>query len=295
MDASQSAHFEANPPVTQGEDAGIAVRVVTRIAELPADQWNALAGDSPFLNHAFLDALETTGCVGRHIGWEPVHLALFRGDTLAAAMPLYVKHHSWGEFVFDWAWASAYERQGLRYYPKLVACVPFSPVPGARLLASNDADRALLLQAALKLTHDLEFSSFHLLFPTEPDHAAIQATPMAHRTGFQFHWNNAGYADFDAFLAELAHDKRKKIRQERKRLEAAGITFRWVGGADSSDADWDHFWNCYADTYARHRSEPHLNPEFFQALRTRLPQHVVLILADRHGEPVAASFCLKDG
>ncbi|MBN8766513.1 MAG: GNAT family N-acetyltransferase [Thiobacillus sp. SCN 64-317] len=283
-------HFEANP-----SDAEAVIRVISRIAELPADAWNALAGDSPFLQHAFLHALEATGCVGPDIGWEPAHLALFRNGRLDAAMPLYVKHHSWGEFVFDWSWADAYRRQGLNYYPKLVCCVPFSPVPGPRLLAGNDADRTMLVETALELTRELGLSSFHILFPTAPDHAVLEALPLMHRSGFQFHWNNAGYADFDAFLAALTHDKRKKIRQERKKLARLGVTFRWVEGRDSRDADWDHFFRCYADTYARHRSEPHLNRAFFATLRKTLPDNLVLIIADRHGEPVACSFCMKDG
>lgn len=288
-------HFEAKPPATEAEAADTVIRVVTRIAELPADAWNALAGDSPFVQHAFLHALEATGCVGAEIGWEPVHLALFRGDRLEAAMPLYVKHHSWGEFVFDWAWADAYRRHGLAYYPKLVCCAPFSPVPGPRLLARNDADRATLIQAALKLTRDLNCSSFHILFPTEADHAALNALPLLHRSGFQFHWNNADYTRFDDFLAALTHDKRKKIRQERKKLDTLGVTFRWVEGAASSDADWDHFYRCYADTYARHRSEPHLNRAFFAKLRETMPDNLLLIIADKDGEPVACSFCIKDG
>ena len=265
------------------------------MSDFPADTWNALAGDSPFLQHAFLDALETTGCVGADIGWEPVHLALFRDGRLDAAMPLYVKHHSWGEFVFDWAWADAYRRHGLDYYPKLVCCAPFSPVPGPRLLATNDADRAALIQAALKLTHDSGCSSFHLLFPAAPDQAALASSGLLHRSGFQFHWSNAGYATFDDFLAALTHDKRKKIRQERKKLAALGVTFRWVEGRDSTDADWDHFLRCYADTYARHRSEPHLNRAFFMALRETMPDKLLLVIADRDGEPVACSFCMRDG
>jgi len=288
-------HFEAKPPATEAEAAEPVIRVVTRIAELPADAWNALAGDSPFVQHAFLHALEVTGCVGAEIGWEPVHLALFRGDRLEAAMPLYVKHHSWGEFVFDWAWADAYRRHGLTYYPKLVCCAPFSPVPGPRLLARNDTDRTTLIQAALKLTRDLNCSSFHILFPTEADHAALNALPLLHRSGFQFHWNNAGYASFDDFLAALTHDKRKKIRQERKKLNTLGVTFRWVEGAASTDADWDHFYRCYADTYARHRSEPHLNRAFFANLRETMPDNLLLIIADKDGEPVACSFCIQDG
>ncbi|HEY0663700.1 MAG TPA: GNAT family N-acetyltransferase, partial [Thiobacillaceae bacterium] len=286
-------HFEAKP--SDAEAAQAAIRVVPRIADLPACEWNALAGDSPFLQHAFLDALENTGCVGADVGWEPVHLALFRDGRLEAAMPLYVKHHSWGEFVFDFGWADAYRRHGLNYYPKLVCCVPFSPVPGPRLLALNDADRATLIQAALQLTRDLNCSSLHVLFPTEPDHKALGATGMLHRSGFQFHWFNQGYASFDDFLAALTHDKRKKIRQERKKLASLGVTFRWVEGADGTDADWNFFYRCYADTYARHRSEPHLNRAFFAALRDAMPENLLLIVADRDGEPTACSFCMKDG
>jgi predicted N-acyltransferase len=292
MEARQNAHSEANP--LDAEAAESLIRVVPRMADLDPAAWDALAGDSPFLRHAFLHALETTGCVGAEIGWEPVHLGLFRNGKLEAAMPLYVKHHSWGEFVFDWAWADAYRRHGLHYYPKLVCCVPFSPVPGPRLLASNDADRATLIEAALKLTQDLGFSSFHILFPTEPDHAALQTAPMLHRSGFQFHWNNAGYSSFDDFLSALTHDKRKKIRQERKKLHKLGVTFRWVEGRDSTDADWDHFLRCYADTYARHRSDPHLNRAFFANLRASMPDNLVLIMADRNGMPIASSFCVKD-
>ncbi|MHB1352871.1 MAG: GNAT family N-acetyltransferase [Thiobacillus sp.] len=296
METPQNAHSEAKPPATEA-----VIRVVTRIATLSAEAWNALAGDSPFVQHAFLDALETSGCVDASIGWEPVHLALFRDGRLDAAMPLYVKHHSWGEFVFDWAWADAYRRQGLDYYPKLVCCVPFSPVAGPRLLARSDEDRAALLAAAQKLARDLGASSFHVLFPGEADHAALAASPLLHRTGFQFHWhasaegNKAGYASFDDFLAALTHDKRKKIRQERKKLAGLGIRFRWVEGRQSGDADWDFFYRCYADTYARHRSEPHLNRAFFATLREKTPDSLLLIIAERDHVPVACSFCMKDG
>lgn len=300
MEARENVHFEANPPDAEATavDApvttGPVVRVVTRMAELDAGAWDALAGESPFVRHAFLAALEATDCVGAHIGWEPVHLALFRDGVLAAAMPLYVKHHSWGEFVFDWAWADAYRRHGLHYYPKLVCCAPFSPVPGPRLLATNDADRQTLIQAALKLTHDSGCSSFHLLFPGEADQAVLHAAPMLHRSGFQFHWHNAGYASFDDFLAALTHDKRKKIKQERRKLANLGVSFRWVEGTESTDADWDHFLRCYADTYARHRSDPHLNRAFFMALRETMPDNLLLVIADRDGIPVACSFCMKD-
>ena len=292
METRQNTHFEAKP--ADAEAANTVIRVIPRMADLDPAAWDALAGDSPFVQHAFLHALETTGCVGPDTGWEPVHLALFRNGQLDAAMPLYVKHHSWDEFVFDWAWADAYRRHGLNYYPKLVCCVPFSPVPGARLLAKNDADRAALIQAALKLTRDLNFSSFHILFPTELDHAALNATPLMHRSAFQFHWQNAGYAHFEDFLAAMKHDKRKKIHQERKKLDKLGVTFRWVEGRDSLDADWDHFYRCYADTYARHRSEPRLSRAFFAELRINMPDNLVLIIADKNGMPIACSFCIKD-
>lgn len=292
MKARQNAHSEAKPSDAEADKPQ--VRVVTRMAEFDAAEWDALAGSSPFVRHTFLDALETTGCVDASLGWEPVHLALFRGGVLAAAMPLYVKHHSWGEFVFDFSWADAYRRQGLRYYPKLVCCVPFSPVPGPRLLARNDADRATLVDAALALTRDLGCSSLHILFPHAPDQAVLQTTPLAHRSGFQFHWHNTGYASFDDFLAALTHDKRKKIRQERKKLTNLGVTFRWIEGRASAEADWDFFYRCYADTYARHRSEPHLNRAFFAALRETMPENLLLIVADRDGVPTACSFCMKD-
>jgi predicted N-acyltransferase len=289
----QNAHSEAT--AADAEAAPDRIRVVPRIADLDAAAWDALTDGSPCVAHAFLAALERTGCVGTAIGWEPVHLALFRDGHLAAAMPLYLKHHSWGEFVFDWSWADAYRRQGLAYYPKLVCCVPFSPVPGPRLLAHDDGDRAVLLDAARALVRDLNCSSFHVLFPGAPDHDALAAAGMLHRTGFQFHWHNAGYADFDAFLAALTHDRRKKIRQERKKLASLGVTFRWIEGAQSRDADWAFFYRCYADTYARHRSEPHLNRAFFEALRSSIPDSLLLIVAERHGVPIACSFCLKDG
>ena len=154
MEARQNAHFEAKPSDAEATDT--VIRVIPRMADLDPAAWDALAGDSPFVQHAFLHALETTGCVGPDIGWEPIHLALFRNGMLEAAMPLYVKHHSWGEFVFDWAWADAYRRHGLNYYPKLVCCVPFSPVPGPRLLAKNDDDRAMLIQAARHHAHDAD-------------------------------------------------------------------------------------------------------------------------------------------
>jgi predicted N-acyltransferase len=300
MQSTENAHFEAKPDDTEVKPQA-EIRVVTTMSGFDEADWNALTQGSALLRHSFLHALETSGCVGADIGWEPIHLGLFRDGKLAAAMPLYVKHHSWGEFVFDFAWADAYRRQGLRYYPKLVNCVPFSPVPGPRLLAHNDTDKRALIDAAQQLTHELGFSSFHSLFPTAPDQAALGATQLLHRSGFQYHWDsrpsgcNVDYASFDAFLAEMTHDKRKKIRQERRKLETLGVRFRWVEGTISTPADWDFFMRCYADTYARHRSEPHLNRAFFDQLIATQPETVLLIIAERDGVPVACSLCLMDG
>jgi len=254
----------------------------------PAD-WNALAGDDPFLSHAYLHALHETGCATPATGWAPQYLLLHRAGRLAAAMPLYLKSHSYGEYVFDWAWADAYARHGLEYYPKLLGAVPFTPVPGPRLLASNDADRAVLARGALALARELEVSSLHCLFPPEADAAALVAAGGLVRKGVQFHWHNAGYADFEAFLASLNHDKRKKIRQERRRVRETGVTFDAVPGRAATDADWRYFARCYDDTYRRHHSTPYLNLDFFRALAAAMPDNLVLFLGRRGGSPVCAS------
>lgn len=295
MHSTENAHFEAKPDDTEAPMTA-EIRIVTQMSGFIQADWNALAGDSALLRHSFLHALEATGCVGADIGWEPIHLGLFRNGKLAAAMPLYVKHHSWGEFVFDFAWADAYRRQGLRYYPKLVNCVPFSPVPGARILGNNDADKAALVRAALQLTRELGFSSFHSLFPAESDQAVLSQPDLQllRRTGFQYHWHNDGYKSFDNFLAAMTHNKRKKIRQERRKLADTGIRFRWVTGNKSTAADWDFFERCYTDTYARHRSEPHLNRAFFDQLCATQPETMLLIIAERDGATVACSFNLMD-
>ena len=199
------------------------VRLFDVIADIPATAWDALHDGQPSLRHAYLDTLERTGCVGPGTGWLPRHATLWRDGMLIAAMPLYEKHHSYGEYVFDWAWADAYARHGLAYYPKWLAAVPFTPVPGARLLAVDDHARATLLHAVLELAQASGGSSFHLLLPTSTEAAGLRAAGLLMRQGVQFHWRNHGYADFGAFLASLNHDKRKKIRQERSRGAAHGL------------------------------------------------------------------------
>jgi uncharacterized protein len=271
------------------------IRVAGTIAEIDPAHWNALAGQQPFLRHEFLWALEQSGCVSRRTGWLPQHLALWRKGRLQGVMPLYLKLHSYGEYVFDGSWAQAYHQHGLDYYPKLVSAVPFTPVPGPRLLAASAEDRAILLAGALQLAAELEASSLHCLFPDAGQAGEMQAHGLLLRSGVQFHWNNRGYADFDDYLRGMRADKRKKIRQERRRVAEAGIAFEFLDGKAASAAHWAFFQSCYEATYRAHRSTPYLNLEFFLALAARLPEQLLLVIAHRGGVPIAAALNLQDG
>ena len=266
------------------------IQVVDSLASIPASEWDALAGKNPLLSHAFLHALHESGSASTETGWAPCHLTLWRDSRLAAAMPLYLKSHSYGEYVFDWAWADAYERHGLRYYPKLLNAVPFTPVTGPRLLASNDADRRVLVDAALKFARDTGVSSLHCLFPAGPEVAAFESAGLMLRASVQFHWRNEGFSDFDGFLARMNHDKRKKIRQERRKVRDAGIEFRWLRGREATQADWQFFVECYNRTYQAHHSSPYLNLDFFLRLAQTMPDRLLLILGYRDGLPVASAF-----
>jgi hypothetical protein len=266
------------------------LRVVESLAGVPAEQWNALAGGNPFVSHEFLDALIDTGCAGRRTGWQPRIVLLESENRLAGAMPLFLKAHSYGEYVFDWAWAEAYHRHGLQYYPKLLCAVPFTPVSGPRMLAASDADRARLLAAAQEMAREL--SSLHVLFPNAAEALLLEDRGLMLRRTVQFHWQNAagaGYADFDDFLARMTRHRRKVIRQERRRVREAGVTFRWLRGAEIETAHWEFFERCYRRTYAAHGSSPYLSLEFFLRLGAALPQHTLMVLAERRGRPLAAS------
>jgi predicted N-acyltransferase len=247
-----------------------------------------------FLRHDFLAALERHGCVGRGTGWLPEHLCLFDGETLAAAAPLYRKQHSWGEYVFDWAWADAYERHGLRYYPKLVCAVPFTPVSGPRLLARDEAARDALAAALLAHARASRVSSLHVLFPSPRDADLLDARGTMARRGVQFHWRNAGYASFDDFLGSLSQPKRKKIRAERRKVREAGVRFERLAGEAIGDTEWDFFVRCYEATYAAHGSTPYLNRAFFGAIGRAMPEHLLLVRALRDGRPIAASLLVRD-
>src|SRR4051812_24302472 len=233
------------------------VQVTDTLAGIAPAAWNALAGGHPFLRHEFLHALHETGCADEASGWAPRYLTMWQGASLVGAVPLYAKTHSYGEYVFDWAWADAYHRSGLDYYPKFLSAVPFSPVTGPRLLARDRATRSLLARAALQLAG--KASSLHVLFPTEAEAEELKAHGMLLRRSVQFHWENRGYSSFEEFLSQLVSAKRKKIRQERRRVSEAGVTFRRRVGRDIRDEDWSFFTRCYNGTYRAHRSTPYLN------------------------------------
>ncbi|MBY4895554.1 GNAT family N-acetyltransferase [Cupriavidus sp. AU9028] len=216
------------------------------------------------------------------------------GERLAAAMPLYAKDHSYGEYVFDWAWANAYAEHGLPYYPKWLSAVPFTPVQGNRLLADDDEVRTVLLHLALELARQSGLSSLHVLFPEASEAESMREAGMLLRHGVQFHWTNPGYADFEAFLATLSQKKRKNIRAERRRVAEAGIAFRHVAGHDIGEQEWRFFHRCYRQTYREHHSTPYLNLDFFQRIGAAMPQHLLMVIAEREGRPIAASLLVYD-
>jgi hypothetical protein len=273
-------------------------RVLASPLDVPAAQWNALLaaqGVSPFMRHEYLAALHASGSATGRTGWTPQFLGLWRGDALHAACPLYLKAHSYGEYVFDWAWANAYEQHGLAYYPKALVAVPFTPVPGPRLLARDAAARAALVNALLAWCRKSGLSSLHLLFAHEDDVAACAEAGLMLRHTVQFHWSNAGWEDFDGFLASLSQDKRKKIRQERRKVADAGVRFRWSQGTGIAPADWEFFYRCYERTYHEHGNAPYLTRDFFRRMAVSMPEHWLLFIAERGGEPTAASLIAIDG
>ena len=268
-------------------------RIISSLAEIGAQRWDSLlslqAEANPFLSFAFLHALHETGCASEQSGWTPHYLTLWNGDQLEAAMPLYLKWHSYGEYVFDWAWADAYRRHGLEYYPKLLSAIPFTPVTGTRLLARDAAAQAALIEQLQILQADPSISSTHILYPPQAQAETLQAAGFMLRTGVQFHWTNREYADFDDFLATLEHKKRKNIRAERRKVAQAGVRFRHIPGGEASIADWEFFNRCYQRTYALHSSTPYLNLAFFLRLGAGMPQNILLIVAERAGMPIASS------
>ena len=248
---------------------------------------------SPFMQHAYLSAMQTSASAAPETGWTLQVVSLWRdtpeGPTLAAACPLYIKTHSRGEYVFDHAWADAYERHGLAYYPKALVASPFTPVPGSRLLAESQAARQALLANLLALCQTEEIPSLHILFASPQDLQACEQAGLQQRSQVQFHWQNQGWRDFDDFLGSLTQEKRKKIRQERRKVHEAGVTFRAVRGNDMTDQDWALLLRCYQQTYWEHGNAPYLTPAFFEAMRMGMPGNWLLFVAEREGQPIAIS------
>jgi predicted N-acyltransferase len=260
-----------------------------------ADDWNQLlfaqAEPTPFMRLEFLRALHVTHCACPDTGWTPKFFLLEQQGVLQAACVLYIKSNSEGEFVFDWGWARAYQEHGLAYYPKAVCGVPFIPVTGSRLLATSAPARQRLVEVLLAACSQLGLSGLHGLFADAADLAAFQTQGMLLRHTVQFHWTNRlpGYASFDEFLGHLSQDKRKKIRQERRKVADAGVTFRVLQGSDIGPSDWDFFYHCYARTYLEHGNAPYLSRDFFRRMESAMPENWLLFVAERGGAAVASS------
>jgi len=281
------------------------IRVEQAIADIAAEDWDACANPepatyNPFLSHAFLNALEISGCVAPRTGWLPQHLALQdENGAVLGAMPLYLKSHSQGEYVFDYGWAHAYERAGGDYYPKLQSCVPFTPVPGKRLLAAPGANAAAVEEALLgggvELVKRQGASSLHITFLREAEWKAHGSDNFLQRTDQQFHWENQGYESFDDFLANLASRKRKAVRKERREAIAPGITFEHLTGHDITEAHWDAFFEFYQDTGLRKWGRPYLNRTFFSLIGEAMPERILLVMCRRDGELIAGALNLIGG
>lgn len=276
------------------------IRVVEDPGELPAADWDALvetsARPTPFMRHAYLAALHSSGSANASTGWRARFVTLWDRDdkTLQAACPLYVKSHSYGEYVFDWSWAQAYEQHGLAYYPKVVIAVPFTPVPGTRLLARSSEARQALLQAVQDLATEWLVSSVHLLFPDDAEQDAAAQAGWLPRDGVQFHFHNrkadgAPYRDLDDVLQHMQQEKRKKVRQERRKVYAAGVRCECRVGTEIQAEDWAFFYRCYERTYIEHGNPPYLTPDFFAQVAAHAPEHWMMVIAQRGDSPVAAS------
>ncbi|HET7408874.1 MAG TPA: GNAT family N-acetyltransferase [Paracoccaceae bacterium] len=285
----------------------VEIRVVGAMAEIAEADWDACAAPEaadggrpkyPFLTHRFLAALEESGSATARTGWAPHHLVASVDDRVAGVMPLYLKSHSQGEYVFDHAWAHAFERAGGDYYPKLQASVPFTPATGPRLLARPDGPvppetaRAALLQGAVQLAGRHGISSVHVTFCTDDEWRFAGEAGFLQRTDQQFHWLNRGYDSFDAFLDALASRKRKNLRKERAEAISAGVEIEWISGADLRTEHWDAFWRFYQDTGARKWGRPYLTREFFRLAHERFPDEILLVMARRGGRWIAGALNL---
>jgi len=271
----------------------LTLEISDSILQVDAISWDSLVPDIPILSHAFLSALEDSGSVGSGTGWQPCPMLVHDDGQLVGAMPLYVKSHSYGEYVFDWAWAEAYQRSGLNYHPKLLSAIPFTPITCQRLLvmAVKNAGKiqSLMVDALEQIMLENQLSSVHVLFPDENSATIFKNAGWLQRNGVQFRWENENFNDFEDFLTRLSRDKRKKIRQERKKIDSSGVVCRRIKGADVTAEQWHFFYECYQNTYAEHRSTPYLTREFFQKIAHSMPQNILLVMAYLEGTPIAGA------
>lgn len=272
---------------------------INSLEQVDANDWNALAGtDQPFLRHEFLHALEESGSTGPGTGWQPRHAVLYDNGKLVAAVPLYLKTDSWGEFVFDFSWANAYHQSGLNYYPKLVSAVPFTPVSGPRFLTDRQLPASELINALSTAVQELasenRYSSWHVLFADDRNREMLDQAGLLLRKDCQFHWHNRGYEHFDDFLASLRSAKRKKLKRERRRISEAGIAFRILTADELTASMWQKIMPMYASSFLRRGRPPYLNERFFQLITARLPQSILVIAAEFSGEPIACAICFRD-
>jgi hypothetical protein len=281
-----------------GSDAAHA-RTLSSIREIEAPAWNALANPdpktfNPFVAHEFLSALEESKSVAPEAGWAPMHLVVEEAGKVIGLAPLYAKGHSQGEYVFDHHWADAFARAGGAYYPKLLCAAPFTPVPGPRLLAQTGAAKTAIALALRQITQQVGASSAHVNFITGDDKEALLRAGFLPRMGEQYHWFNKGYDSFEGFLGALASRKRKAIRRERREA-TDGLIIRRLIGAQISERHWDAFWRFYQDTGARKWGYPYLTRTFFRLIAERMPERILLIVAERGGEPIAGALNLIGG
>ncbi len=286
---------------TEFNDTPYRLVLIDRLSQVSPEQWDALlpAHAGPFLRHAFLSALEETECVGAKTGWQITHLiAKDQQDRLVGAIPLYLKQHSYGEFVFDWAWAEAYHQLGKSYYPKVLSAIPFTPVQGARILV-KEGEHAKVIQELLitglkSIALENDLSSVHILFPSGNEIQLLVDHDFMLRDSVQFHWQNQAYKSFEQFLEALNKKRRKNIRHERAQVQQELVEFQHIPGEQSTPEDWKFFYDCYAQTYLEHHSSPYLNPEFFLKLSKAMPNHLHLIIASQGGNRIASSLLVVD-
>jgi predicted N-acyltransferase len=280
------------------------VQIHATLETIPKDAWNELITDpdaSPFIRYEYLEAMEKSGCVGSKTGWTPCHFTVWQDHQLLSAMPNYIKTHSYGEYVFDWAWANAYSENGLSYYPKMLCAIPFTPVGGNRLLGNNPAAKEILLQSVLQFTQEENFSSVHILFPPESDESLLKKNGFLRRESIQFHWQNQSLdrpgdvlQNFEEFLYTLNKKRRNNIVRERESVREAGLEFIHISGTQMTSQDWDGFYECYASNYFNHGNAPYLNREFFGMIGESMAQYIHLIFALENNEKIAASLIFRN-